>query len=263
MQKIPTQIGDLTPPRSAPQPQQPAESGGADLYFFKYEKALLERGVPAAQAAEKARWWAELKRGNTYGVIGPGDDAQALWRAEKGQAGAIDTVLDSITAAAPAARVSAAMGLPVVKDRYNGRWLGSRAEVNRYSANPAYEYYSQLVPSFAGPPPTMFAAGDWPRFTASGLDVGTLKFVPWRVRHACAFHPDRSFVLQAVELADSLTGSALDGSSLEDDFQTSIGRDHLARYFEAAVTWANTPVNEDGELTEEDIRRAYPSGLDV
>jgi hypothetical protein len=262
MPKIPAKIGDLTPPRSAPQPQQP-ESGEADLYFLKYEKTLLDRGMPAAEAATKAKWWAELKRGNPYGVVGPGDDAQALWRAEKGQAGAIDTVLDSITASAPVDRVSATMGLPVVKDRNNGRWLGSRAEVNRYSANPAYEYFSQLVPSFAGPPTTMFASGDWPRFTASGLDVSVLKFVPWRVRHACAFHPDRSFVLQAVELADSLTGSALDGSRLEDEFQTVTGQEHLARYFEAALTWANTPVNEDGELTEEDIRRAYPSGLDV
>jgi hypothetical protein len=108
----------------------------------------------------------------------------------------------------------------------------------------------------------MFAAGPLPRFTASGLDVSVLRFVPWRVRHSAAFHSDRAYVLQLVELADSLTGSVLDGSDLE-DMATTIGREHLAQYFEKIITWANTPVDEDGEMTEEQIRRAYPSGLDV
>ena len=89
-----------------------------------------------------------------------------------------------------------------------------------------------------------------------------LRFVPWRVRHSAAFNPDRGYVLQLVELADSLTGSALDGSDLE-DWQTDIGRDHLAQYFEKIIAWANAPVSTDGEITQEEIARAYPSGLDV
>lgn len=37
-----------------------------------------------------------------------------------------------------------------------------------------------------GPPPTLFAAGDLPAFTASGIDPATLLQLPWFVRHAAA-----------------------------------------------------------------------------
>ncbi|GAA3785567.1 hypothetical protein [Micromonospora maritima] len=43
-----------------------------------------------------------------------------------------------------------------------------------------------------GPPPTLFARGDLPAYTLSGVDPGRLLEVPWPARHAVATTRDRA-----------------------------------------------------------------------
>ena len=55
----------------------------------------------------------------------------------------------------------------------------------------------------------MFAAGDLPIFTALGVEVDVLRFVPWRHRQSAATTADRAEVFQMVEEADRLARNTL------------------------------------------------------
>jgi hypothetical protein len=59
------------------------------------------------------------------------------------------------------------------------------------------------------PAPSMFAAGDLPVFTASGVDVDVLRFVPWTDRHSVATTANRAEVFQMVQDADRLARDTL------------------------------------------------------
>lgn len=50
-----------------------------------------------------------------------------------------------------------------------------------------------------GPAPTLFATGNLPPFTASGVDPDLLKGLPYNWRHAAASEPDRTVVLAWLE----------------------------------------------------------------
>ena len=52
------------------------------------------------------------------------------------------------------------------------------------------------------PAPTLFAGGDLPSFTASGVDPKVLTELPWQLRHAAAAEPDRGQVLAMVQNPD-------------------------------------------------------------
>jgi hypothetical protein len=103
------------------------------------------------------------------------------------------TVDSSSITAASGIRVSAASGLPAggppqILERSAGRWLGNQVNVDRYAANPGGDYYSALIPGLSNPP-TMFATGDLPIMTASGVDPAMLRWAPWTIRHSAARTP--------------------------------------------------------------------------
>ena len=50
-----------------------------------------------------------------------------------------------------------------------------------------------------GPAPTLFATGDLPPFTTSGVDPSILEGLPYHWRHAAAYESDRSVVLDWLE----------------------------------------------------------------
>ncbi|WP_369053901.1 E3 binding domain-containing protein [Kineococcus terrestris] len=69
---------------------------------------------------------------------------------------------------------------------------GTSGDAGRYPLNPAVDtlrssdpqrYHAALRRSSA---PTLFAAGDLPPFTASGMDPNVLRQVPWQARHPVA-----------------------------------------------------------------------------
>ncbi|YCK81225.1 hypothetical protein M1D89_19470 [Arthrobacter sp. D3-18] len=71
--------------------------------------------------------------------------------------------------------------------------------------NPLYELELQQRPDLVeiaikeAPIPTMWATGDLPPFTASGIDPEMLRHVPWQARHAAAAEPDRAKVLGMID----------------------------------------------------------------
>jgi len=93
---------------------------------------------------------------------------------------------------APTAASSAAVAARVMTFP---SWFASGVEVSYdvYARNPLVEDMRQAVPGpyaealrARGVPPTLFAAGDTPPFTASGIDPTALLQVPWTARHAIA-----------------------------------------------------------------------------
>lgn len=73
-----------------------------------------------------------------------------------------------------------------------------------FGPNPLVDDARQVSGSYAlavreGPAPTLFADGDLPTFTASGVPVAELRKVPWYARHAVAAAPAAWTVLRAIE----------------------------------------------------------------
>lgn len=77
---------------------------------------------------------------------------------------------------------------------------GQRVALDATARNPLLEDLRQTVPhaytaamaESGGKPPTLFAAGDLPLFTASGYNPEVLLDLPWQARHAAAAEPDRA-----------------------------------------------------------------------
>jgi hypothetical protein len=80
--------------------------------------------------------------------------------------------------------------------------VAAAARVPQVEASPARTTYSNAVEELrashpdlvraaerGGPPPTMFATGDYPTTTASGIDASALHGLPWRARLAAAWEP--------------------------------------------------------------------------
>lgn len=135
----------------------------------------------------------------------------------------------------------------------SSRWLGMNQPINRFSLNPGAEYYAAI----SGTPPTMFAAGDLPVITGSGVDPSILRWVAWPIRHTAAFAESRGTVAYLIEA--SLEGDP-EGwwyTMVSDD-----GRMVLDSYFGKIATWVNTlPLDENGipqDLSLEEIKRFYP-----
>jgi hypothetical protein len=76
---------------------------------------------------------------------------------------------------------------------------------NTHALNPLLEIETQNRPNLVNlakseaPAPTMWATGDLPPFTVSGLDPEMLRYVPWQARHAAAAEPDKAKVLKMIE----------------------------------------------------------------
>lgn len=77
-----------------------------------------------------------------------------------------------------------------------------------------------------GPPPSMFAGGDYPTTTASGIDPAALAGLPWRARLAAAWEPSLVEAHRIVEIySDSEFGAWMSSESLA---RRSAVQDHVS-----------------------------------
>jgi hypothetical protein len=107
--------------------------------------------------------------------------------------------------------------------------------VDRYSLNPLIDFARQLPGGLpAGNPPTMFAAGDLPLLTASGVDVELLRWVPWYLRHSAAATPNPAHIFHILE-----------DTSEEDALQNKAGTDAWFRYRSEVTRWLTAPPPPD------------------
>lgn len=105
-------------------------------------------------------------------------------------------------------RPAAAVARPsrsLVVSIYSGL-TSSNVDVDVYGPNPELAALQSAEPDryraalrANGTPPTMFATGDLPLFTASGLEAETLLVVPYVVRPTLASTADRAVARQLVE----------------------------------------------------------------
>ncbi len=108
--------------------------------------------------------------------------------------------------------------------------------VDRAGVNPLLEDAAQWHPCYPlameeAVPPTCFAQGDLPSFTASGVDPKVLLDLPWNVRHYAASAESKATVLAMVEqFADDPTMPAIPGV---DDGYYHPGAEKYARRMEA------------------------------
>lgn len=140
--------------------------------------------------AEAARLGVDLKALTGTGVGG------RIRRQDVQAAAGVRPGGGTVRAEAPARRT------PVrVQSKFDDR---KTIELDVYGSNPLVDdarlstgAYPQAVTE--GAPPTMFADGELPPFTASGVDPRELRKVPWYARHAVAAEPQPSKVLAAIE----------------------------------------------------------------
>lgn len=116
-----------------------------------------------------------------------------------------------------------------------------RVVIDAFGLNPLVEDAAQAVPEVynvatkVSAPPTLFAAGDRPPHTASGLPPTILDSLPWDVRHYAAASPDRAEVLAMVEdFADP---------DFSDPFK-SYEHQGRANYENRVKTWLSTSMAE-------------------
>jgi hypothetical protein len=149
---------------------------------------------------------------------------------------------------------------PSIMERPRNYWLNGSTEIDRFSLSPGRDSVLQqlneadLVGGVAGAP-EMFGTGPLPRFTASGIDPGELRWCAWQLRTSCAFTDSRAHALEMIMASQEL--------ALDETLQTPIGRDHLNSYFANVQSWANmVPEGAEGlqGLSVESIKRLYPDG---
>jgi hypothetical protein len=148
---------------------------------------------------------------------------------------------------------------PTLLEYTRNSWIGMRMPVDRFSLNPAADYYIEI----REPAPQMFAGGtrDLPVITGSGVDPSVLRWVAWGLRHSAAFTSSRADVAIMVEL--SMAGDPESWQN-DQDLQNEAGRQSLNDYWGRVVTWVSTlPTDAEGlpqDLTPEEIARLYPDG---
>ena len=106
--------------------------------------------------------------------------------------------------------------------------------------------------SKVNPPPTLFAEGDMPRTTASGLEVAALKGLPWRAVLAATWEPNR---LDAFRITQDYAGPEGDNASRIE----LAGHPAVTRHIAEVNSWA-TSMPEPEELTPEQVASLYPKG---
>jgi hypothetical protein len=103
----------------------------------------------------------------------------------------------------PAPRAEAPARTQPLEER--SHWDPNRTvQLDVYGPNPLVEDARQATGAYTvaireSAPPTMFADGDLPVFTASGIDPRELLKVPWYARHAVAAAPSAATVFEAIE----------------------------------------------------------------
>jgi hypothetical protein len=125
---------------------------------------------------------------------------------------------------------------------FGGR--GPTFMIDRYSLTPLIDFARQLPGGLpAGDPPRMFAAGDLPIVTASGIDPQLLRWIPWWLRHSAAATPNPAHIYHLLE--DVSEPEAL---------QNRAGTEAWQRYRVAVARWLTAPpppnVMTEAEFTE-------------
>ncbi|MCD4525235.1 hypothetical protein [Nocardioides sp. cx-173] len=131
---------------------------------------------------------------------------------------------------------------------YSAGWNGALLGVDTYGPNP---YVTDLSASYPGvfgaaterqAAPTLFAGGDLPPFTASGLSPEMLKELPFTMRHAAASERDTAKLLDWIERAVA-----------EHERVKYAVLDHpgLAAYRDRVNAWVNG-------LNPDELRRSQP-----
>jgi hypothetical protein len=233
-----------------------AATEAINLYERKCERALLNRGVPAAEGKTQAQFWATLKANSPADalIIGPDmtvDDMMADWRARTGRPEpgtfSIDPATgrsrynerystDSYSALTYSAPQVIMEKPPIQYLRTQG---SAEAQLDRFSMNPGEAWFRSIMPgaTFAGPAPEMFNSGPLPPITASGLDPSVLARCAWPLRHSAAYTESRARVLMIVE----------ESASPEPDYdslQIDAGRDALQDYMLRISSWVVEPTDQ-------------------
>jgi len=94
-------------------------------------------------------------------------------------------------------------------------------------------YRRAIAAEDVAPAPTLFAAGDLPDFTASGIHPEALLRVPWNARQALAAEPNQATVYEAIEQFNGV--SAEDGELLAGAL--GLAGSSVARYQERVNSW--------------------------
>lgn len=108
-------------------------------------------------------------------------------------------------------------------------------------------------------PPTLFASGDAPTFTASGIPVDMLFDVPWKARHALAAAPTQA---EAYEIHQRCTAgdAQASGEELADDYSLHPGNDAYAARVQAwAKAQGEAAIDEDAWLSQFDRTSGWPA----
>jgi hypothetical protein len=128
---------------------------------------------------------------------------------------------------------------------------GTAIEINRFALNPGEALYRQMLPgaSFAYAAPTMFATGDLPLLTGSGVDPSVLVWCAWYLRHSAALTDSRAHVLEIIEESanNSLTPDA-------EALQTDLGRDRWQNYSARISQWVSAPPRQSLSDGAQEIR---------
>lgn len=104
--------------------------------------------------------------------------------------------------------------------------------------------------SKVGPPPSLFAEGDMPRATASGLDPAALRGLPWRAKVAAAWEPNRVDAFRIAQDYGTPDGDVMSRVELA-------GHPAVSRHINAVNAWAAaTPPVEP--LSPAEVAALYP-----
>jgi hypothetical protein len=139
--------------------------------------------------------------------------------------------------------------------------ISDPVELDRFALNPGEAIYRQLLPGarFAYSAPTMFASGDLPIITGSGVDPSLLVWCAWYYRHSAALTDSRAHVLEIIEESASPAPNP-------DELQTPLGRDRWQNYLTRVNAWVSTPPPQKGlptgtQALQDQMRELYgPNG---
>lgn len=92
-----------------------------------------------------------------------------------------------------------------------------------------------------GPEPTLFAAGDLPDFTASGVDPKVLLRAPWNARQSLAAEPEAARVFAIIEKFNGLDAEEAELVAKSEGLEGAA----VSAYRFAVKAWLNAGVSDD------------------
>jgi hypothetical protein len=231
------------------------DTSATEIYTARYEAHFLKKGLPAAEAKTRAKWWAEIPD-HVWDPDLSVDDYMMQHRLAQGTLDPASITIGKPGAQPPSRTSSLTLTAPTVRME-QPNLIGKRFAINAFAISPAREYWAQASPGadfLDTAEPQLFNAGPLPRFTASGLDPSILAQCHWSLRHSAAYAESKADVLEMVE------ASAVDRMDYEQDLdyaqlQNSRGRDHLGDYLARAHAWALGTAAEP--VSDADIDEAW------